>query len=113
VAPAKDASLTPPAARPSTLGRPALDAALGLLSAGRVQAARKQLLALASEDSAEVAWALARSYDPNFLGTIPGADAAPDVPEATRWYRAWHAAAVKQGLVTHNMPLERIIGSMR
>ena len=86
---------------------------MGMLSAGRVQAARKQLLAIASEDAADVAWALARSYDPNFLSTLPGPDAAPDIKEATRWYRAWHASAVRQGLVTESMSLERIIGAMR
>jgi hypothetical protein len=113
VAPVEHASLVPPASRPPTPARPALDAALGLLSAGRVKAARAELLSLAPEDTAEVAWALARSYDPNFLGTIPSADARSDIPEATRWYRAWHAAAIRHGLVTHNVPLERIIGSMR
>lgn len=86
---------------------------MGLITAGRIQAARTHLLALASEDAVEVAWALARSYDPNVLGSIPGADAAPNIVEAERWYRAWHAAAVKQGLVTHNVSLERLIGSMR
>jgi hypothetical protein len=91
----------------------ALETALGQLMTGRVQAARKQLLSLAPENAADVAWALARSYDPNFLGTIPSADAAPNVEEATRWYRAWYAAAVKQGLVADSVSLERIIGSMR
>ena len=86
---------------------------MGLLNAGRVQAARKQLVAIASQDAADVAWALARSYDPTFLETIQGADAQPDVAEATRWYRAWHAAAIKQGLVTEGVSLERIIGAMR
>ena len=78
----------------------------------RVQA-RAKLLRHRFEDVADVAWALARSYDPNFLATIPGADAEADIAAATRWYRAWHAAAVKQGLVTHGVSLERIIGSMR
>jgi hypothetical protein len=112
-APVEHSTLVPPAVPPASLPRPALEAALGLLSAGRVKAARAQLLKLAPGDSAEVAWALARSYDPNFLRTVPAADAGPDVPEATRWYRSWHAAAVKQGLVTHNTPLDRIIESMR
>jgi hypothetical protein len=113
VAPGSDALLAPPGKQPQRPVRPALEAAIGLLSAGRVQAARKQLLAIASEDAVEVAWTLARSYDPNFLDTIPGADARPDIPEAARWYRAWHAAALKQGLVTNSVSLERIIGSMR
>jgi hypothetical protein len=111
--PSVDLSLQPPAATRATPPRPALEAAIGLLGAGRVQAARRQLLAIASDEAADVAWALARSYDPNFLGTLPNADAEPDVAEATRWYRAWHIAAVRQGLVTHGVSLERIIGSMR
>jgi hypothetical protein len=84
-----------------------------LLTAGQVQAARRQLAAISSQDAADVAWALARSYDPTFLETVQGADAQPDVAEATRWYRIWHAAAVKQGLVTEGVSLERIIGAMR
>jgi hypothetical protein len=89
-----------------------LEQALALLREGRVQAARRQLRDLSPEDAADVAWALARSYDPNFLRTIPAADAGPNVEEATRWYRVWHAAAVKQGLVTNSVSLERIIGAM-
>ena len=99
-----------PAARPSRAG---VDAAQDLLAKGQVQAARKQLLGLASADAADVAWMLARSYDPNFLVTLPSADGAADVEQATRWYRIWHAAAVKQGLVPNSVSVERIIGSMR
>src|SRR5215813_13647766 len=100
----------PPAVRPS---RAAIDTAQDLLSRGQVQAARKQLLGLASADAADVAWMLARSYDPNFLVTLPRADGSPDVDQATRWYRIWHAAAVKQGLVPNSVSVDRIIGSMR
>jgi hypothetical protein len=99
-----------PAGRPSRAG---VDAAQDLLSKGQVQAARKQLLQLASADAADVAWMLARSFDPNFLVTLPSADGAADVEQATRWYRIWHAAAVKQGLVPNSVSVERIIGSMR
>jgi hypothetical protein len=99
-----------PAARPSRAG---VDAAQDLLAKGQVQAARKQLLGLASADAADVAWMLARSYDPNFLVTLPSADGGADVEQATRWYRIWHAAAVKQGLVPNSVSVERIIGSMR
>jgi hypothetical protein len=98
------------AVRPS---RAAVDTAQDLLSRGQVQAARKQLLGLASADATDVAWMLARSYDPNFLVTLPSADGSPDVEQATRWYRIWHAAAVKQGLVPNSVSVERIIGSMR
>jgi hypothetical protein len=99
-----------PAVRPSRAG---IDVAQDLLSKGQVQAARKQLLGLASADAADVAWMLARSYDPNFLVTLPSADGSPDVEQATRWYRIWHAAAVKQGLVPNSVSVDRIIGSMR
>ena len=111
--PEREASAKPPVVpvvRPSRAG---VDAAQDLLSKGQVQAARKQLLGLASADAADVAWMLARSYDPNFLVTLPSADGAADVEQATRWYRIWHAAAVKQGLVPNSVSVERIIGSMR
>jgi hypothetical protein len=99
-----------PPVRPSRAG---IDAAQDLLSRGQVQAARKQLLGLASAEATDVAWMLARSYDPNFLVTLPSSDGSPDVEQATRWYRIWHAAAVKQGLVPNSVSVERIIGSMR
>ena len=83
------------------------------MSTGRVQAARQRLLAMASDGSPHVAWALARSYDPTYLKGIQGADAGPDVAEATRWYHTWYAAAVKQRIVTDSVSLEKIIGSMR
>jgi hypothetical protein len=94
--------------------KPALEAALDLMTKGRVRAARERLLALAGGGApqADVAWALARSYDPNYLVAIPSADVPPDIKEATRWYRAWYAAAVRQGLVADSVSLERIIGSM-
>jgi hypothetical protein len=90
-----------------------MGAAHDLLAKGQVQAARRQLLALASDGAADVAWMLARSYDPNFLATLPHADAGPDIEQATQWYRAWHAAAVMQGLVPNSVSVERIIRSMR
>jgi hypothetical protein len=111
--------VTAPAALPegplsaATTVSPAVEAAQALMSAGRVQAARQQLLAMVSDGSPNVPWALARSYDPNYLETIEGADAGPDVVEATRWYRAWHAAAVKQGMITDSVSLEKIIRSMQ
>jgi hypothetical protein len=107
-----DASAGQPVLRSSVL-RTDIDVAQELLSKGQVQAARKQLLGLSSGDNADVAWMLARSYDPNFLATIPHADAAADVEQATQWYRTWHAAAVMQGMVPNSVSVERIIGSMR
>jgi hypothetical protein len=104
-----------PGERPaaSTTVSPAVEAAQALMNTGRVQAARQQLLAMVSDGSPDVAWALARSYDPNHLKGIEGADAGPDVAEATRWYRMWHAAAVKQRMIPDSVPLEKIIGSMQ
>ena len=92
---------------------PAVEAAQALMSTGRVQDARQRLLAMASDGSPDVAWALARSYDPNHLKGIQGPDADPDIAEATAWYRTWHAAAVKQRMITDSFSLEKIIGSMR
>jgi hypothetical protein len=109
--PPAEASVSPPALRASRPGA-AIGDAQGLLAGGHVQAARKQLLGSVSEGTADVAWMLARSYDPNVLATIPGADAAPDIEQATRWYRAWYAASVSQGLVPNSVSVERIIGSM-
>jgi len=109
----------PPAAPPTpsaseTQNSPAaLQSASALMMSGQVRAARTELLRVAQEGSADVAWALARSYDPNFLGAIAAADASPDVAEATRWYQTWYAIAVKQGLVADSVSLERIIRSMR
>jgi hypothetical protein len=109
--PPVEASVSPPALRPSA-PKAATDIAQGLLAGGHVQAARKQLLGAVSEGAADVAWMLARSYDPNFLTAIPAADAGPDIEQATRWYRAWYAAAVAQGLVPNSVSVERIISSM-
>jgi hypothetical protein len=90
-----------------------LQRALHNMTSGRVLAARSELLRIDPEGSVDVAWALARSYDPNFLSTVPAADAAPNIAEATRWYRTWYALAVKEGLVADSVSPERIIRSMR
>jgi hypothetical protein len=90
-----------------------LETARSLMAKGQVRAAREQLLALARKGSPDAAWDVARSYDPNVLATIPQADAAPDIPEATRWYRTWYASAVKEGMVANSVSIERIIGAMQ
>jgi hypothetical protein len=91
----------------------ALETARSLMAKGQVRAAREQLLTLARKGSPDAAWDVARSYDPNVLATIPQADAAPDIPEATRWYRTWYASAVKEGMVANSVSIERIIGAMQ
>jgi len=110
--PPGSASVNAPALPPAN-PTAALEVAQGLLARGEVQAARKQLLGLASADSVDVAWMLARSYDPNFLAAIPAPDAGPDIEQAARWYREWHVAAVKEGMVPNSVSVERIISSMR
>jgi hypothetical protein len=107
--PLPSASLRP--APPSA--QAVLQRALHDMTSGRIQAARSELLRIDPEGSVDVAWALARSYDPNFLSTVPAADAAPNIAEATRWYRTWYALAVKEGLVADSVSPERIIRSMR
>lgn len=83
-----------------------------LMASGRVQAARAALLGATPGDSPDIAFALARSYDPNYLATLPSADAAANVAEAKRWYRTWYDIAVRQGLVSNGVPLERLIRSL-
>jgi hypothetical protein len=90
----------------------ALQRASDLVASGQVRAARDVLLRVAQDESADVAWALARSYDPNYLVTVGATDARPNVAEATRWYRTWFEIAVKQGLVADSVSLDRIIRSM-
>jgi hypothetical protein len=91
---------------------PVLDVAQQLMSKGQVRAARTELRRAMRDDSADIAWALARSYDPNVVVGVPAADAGPDVAEATRWYRIWYDIAIKQGMVSDSVSLERIIRSM-
>jgi hypothetical protein len=122
VAPAAEGAtirpVDPPAAPPTPRApepqrsSAALQAASALMTSGQVRAARAELLLAAQEGSADVAWALARSYDPNVLGAIAAADASPDVVEAARWYRTWYDIAVKQGLVADSVSVERIVRSM-
>jgi hypothetical protein len=82
------------------------------IAAGHVRAARDALIRVQHQGSADMAWTLARSYDPNFLGEIPQRDAEPNVTEATRWYRIWYSRALTDGLVAESVSLERIIRSM-
>jgi hypothetical protein len=90
----------------------ALQVASDLIEKGQVRAARDVLLRGTPQESADLAWLLARSYDPNYLVTLRAADAAPDVGQATRWYRTWYDIAVRQGLVADSVSLDRIIRSM-
>jgi hypothetical protein len=106
------AGAAPDAARLPAI-KAALETAQTLMGNGRVRAARQQLLAVAADNAPDALWALARSYDPSALAKISTADAPPDIDEAERWYRAWYAAAVKQGQVADSVRLEPIIDAMK
>lgn len=101
-----------PASKPEASAQTILEKALQDLAAGHVKAARDTLIGSQHLGSADMAWTLARSYDPNFLSEIMHRDAEPNVMEAARWYRVWYSRAVTDGLVADSVSLERIIGSM-
>lgn len=98
-------------------GDVSLDTALSMssahLNAGRIAAARTTLAPQQNADSPDVAWLMARSYDPSVLRTLASPDATADVQQATFWYRRWYELAVKQGQVTESIAIERIIRSMQ
>jgi uncharacterized membrane protein YebE (DUF533 family) len=98
--------------QPEPSARAILEKALQDLATGHVKAAREALIRSQHQGSADIAWTLARSFDPNFLTEIARPDAEPDVREAARWYRIWYSRAVTDGLVADSVSLERIIGSM-
>jgi len=84
-----------------------------LMAEGQVLTAREALLKAADPPSADVALAIARSYDPTFLRSVPAPDAEADVTEAERWYRRWREIAVKDGVVMDEERLQRILRAMR
>jgi hypothetical protein len=92
--------------------RAVIDMARDHLTAGRVAAARTSLLSLSATELPDAAWLLARSYDPGVLLSLPARDGEPDIEAASRWYRAWHDAAVRQGQITDSIRLDRIIESL-
>lgn len=102
-----------PAPAQPLIEAPTLQSADQLIRAGRLVAGRAQLLRIAPEQSADVAWALARTFDPAVVGRIENADAPPNVDEAAKWYRQWHALAVRQGLVADSVSIDRMIRAMR
>jgi hypothetical protein len=83
-----------------------------LLSEGDVAAARVTLGRAAPEERAEVAFVLAQAFDPNYLRTLPKANAVSNPAEAERWYRKWYELAVNSGLEMDGGRLNRIINAM-
>jgi hypothetical protein len=93
---------------PATLGE-----VRRLLSGGAVAEARALLLRSKPEDQADVALALAQSFDPNYLRILPDPDSPPSKVEAEKWYRTWYELAVKSGLAMDEERLKRIINAMQ
>jgi hypothetical protein len=97
----------------------AISEAQRLNSSGRVLAARgvleKAFAETANEPSAgaDVAFALARTYDAGHLAKLGKTDAAPDAAIAERWYRRWYELSVKAGTVSDGIRLERLIQSVK
>jgi hypothetical protein len=83
-----------------------------LLSKGDVSSARARLKSGGPEERADLAFMLAQSFDPNYLRTLPIANATADRAEAERWYRKWHELAVNSGLEMDSERLRRIINAM-
>ena len=63
-----------------------------LLGQGDVTRAQTSLLRAEPGNGAGVAFALAQTYDPNYLRSLPNANSTPNPSEAARWYRKWYEA---------------------
>lgn len=84
-----------------------------VMRAGDVERARLLFMKAVKGSPAAAALALARSYDPNFVQTIVGANAHSDIAEAERWYRKWYQVSVRNGHVSSSIRLERLLRAMR
>jgi len=103
-----------PEPRPETATElPLLRSAQQMMLGGDISGARAILAQSADSGPPDVALALARSYDPNFLRSVTNPNAAPDIEQATHWYRRWHNAAVQNGQITDTLRLDRILRSMQ
>jgi hypothetical protein len=126
--PAAPAALPAPAAIPlaqpetpaATVAQPAKPALIGevdgasaalllargnaLLAAGDIVSARQFFSRAAESGAAAAAAAMAKTYDPLFLGQIGAVGVRPDAARAVEWYRQ----AVKSGDVTAAGRIERL-----
>jgi hypothetical protein len=84
-----------------------------LLEANEIEAARQKLRAHSPEQHADIAWALARTYDPLHIRSVGADAAAGDVQEAEKWYRRWYTIGVESGLVSRSFRIDRLIEAMR
>lgn len=90
-----------------------LEQAQQMMLSGDILSARATLMKSADSGPPDVALALARSYDPNFLRSVTNPNASPDIEQATLWYRRWHYAAVESGQIADSLSLDPILRSMR
>ncbi len=103
---------------PAVTGLAAFREAQSQLGLGEIASARARLVPLFASDldethKADIAFALARSFDPSFLAALKTADATADAAEAERWYRHWYALSVKTGSVSDRVMLERLLRSLK
>ncbi|MEZ5774913.1 MAG: hypothetical protein R3D33_09535 [Hyphomicrobiaceae bacterium] len=95
-------------------GKPAIEEALRLLNDGDVTGARAMLGELSGDlERADFALAMARSFDPNFLASLPRRNAEGSREDAEIWYRRWYDLAVAEGMVSDRARLERLIQSLQ
>jgi hypothetical protein len=102
-----------PSVPPADARDVALAEARSLFESNNIEAAREKLRGFAPEKNADIAWALARTYDPRHIRSVGGQAEAADLAEAEKWYRRWYALGVEAGLVSQNFRIERLIEAMR
>jgi len=99
----------PPPSQPApngNLGQRLLQEGRALFQQGKVLAAREKFVGALTAPLPDVLLALARSYDPNYLDTLPNPDADADVDRA----RALYEQAVALGSTAAEEDLGRLIG---
>jgi hypothetical protein len=84
-----------------------------LMDTGHVIEARRSLSRRDVVATVDGSWRLARSYDPNYLASIPSPDALADKALASEWYRRWRDIGAHNGLEMDDIRLKRLIDSMR
>jgi hypothetical protein len=112
---AGDGGTTPPAnaAPDPRIVNPVLENARKQMDAGHIAAARKMLSQPALAASQDAAWLIARSFDPNYLATIPSADATADKGQAEEWYRRWRGIGARNGAGMDDARFKRLIDAMQ
>ena len=103
----------PPPVPPAAAKDVALRQAKALFESNKIAEARKTLMAFAPEENADIAWALARTYDPRHIRSVGGTPGDGDIQDAEKWYRRWYEVGVAQGLVSKQFRIERLIAAMR